>query len=106
MKGEIKTYNSKVKAIKPLEQRLDSKTKKDTFDIGNWWRAEGNAMPAFKYVLRAVLTNAPNSIPPERVFSILNDTFDDDQRTALADYMELSLMLQFNERSRKKERGE
>ena len=33
----------------------------------------------FSFVLRAVLANAPNSIPPERVFSILNDTFDDDQ---------------------------
>ena len=58
-------------------------------------------MPAFSYVLRAVLANAPNSIPPERVFSILNDTFDDDMDTSLADYVELSLQLQFNSRSRK-----
>ena len=58
-------------------------------------------MPAFSYVLRAVLANAPNSIPPERVFSILNDTFDDDQDKALADYIdELSLQKQFNARSR------
>ena len=49
-------------------------------------------------MLRAVLANAPNSIPPERVFSILNDTFDDDQERALADYIELSLQLQYNER--------
>ena len=41
-----------------------------------------------------------NSIPPERVFSILNNTFDDDQDSARADYIELSLQLQFNERSR------
>ena len=60
-------------------------------------------MPAFAYVLRAILANAPNSIPPERVFSILNDTFDDDQDRALADYIELSLQLQFNARSRKVE---
>ena len=52
---------------------------------------------------RAVLANAPNSVPPERIFSILNDTFDDDQDSALADYMELSLQLQFNERSRSSE---
>ena len=39
-------------------------------------------------------------IPPERVFSILNDTFDDDQDKALADYIELSLQLQFNNRTR------
>ena len=57
-------------------------------------------MPAFAYVLRAVLANAPNSIPPERVFSILNDTFEDDMDNSLADYIELSLQLQFNLRSR------
>ena len=37
---------------------------------------------------------------PERVFSILNNTFDDDQRNAHADDIELSLQLQFNARSR------
>ena len=81
---------------------MDNK-KKDTFKLAEWWRANGDQVPAFKFVLRAVLANSPNSIPPERVFSILNDTFDDDQRVALADYKELSLQLQFNDRSRKKE---
>ena len=39
-------------------------------------------------------------------FSILNNSFDDDQDHAHADYIELSLQLQFNERSRSKaERG-
>ena len=42
--------------------------------------------------------NAPNSIPPERVFSIPNDTFDDDQDRALADYIELSLQLHLQAR--------
>ena len=55
-------------------------------------------MPSWAYVLRAVLTNSPNSIPPECVFSILNDTFDDDQKRAMADYIELSLQLQYNSR--------
>ena len=60
-----------------------------------------------KFVLRAVLANSPNSIPPERVFSVLNNTFDEDQESGLEDedYKELSLQLQFNERSRKKEAG-
>ena len=53
----------------------------------------------------AILANAPNSIPPERVFSILNNTFGDDQDSALADYIELALQLQFNERSRSQERA-
>ena len=51
-------------------------------------------------MLHAALANSPNSIPPERVFSVLNDTFDDDMASSLADYIELSLQLQFNPRSR------
>ena len=60
-------------------------------------------VPAFAYALRAIFANAPNSVLPERVFSILNDTFDDDQDSSYADYIELSLQLQFNERSRSNE---
>ena len=73
-----------------------------TFDLGSWWREneEGKGIDAFAFVLRAVLANSPNSIPPERVFSILNDTFEDDMDRAHADYIELSLQLQFNNRSR------
>eukprot|EP00966_Prymnesium_polylepis_P053216 1231181-Prymnesium_polylepis.1 len=99
MKSESAKYNSLVKALKPQPQRLDAKGK-DTFTLLGFWRANEHELPAFSYVLRAVLANAPNSIPPERVFSILNNTFEDDQDTALADYIELSLQLQFNQRSR------
>lgn len=53
------------------------------------------------YVLRAVLTNSPNSIPTERVFSILNDSFDDDQDSSMADCIEWSLQSQYNSRGRK-----
>ena len=78
---------------------------KDTFSLSGFWRENEILVPAFWYVLRAVLSNTPNSIPPERVFSILNNSFDDDQDSAHADYIELSLQLQFNERSRSKGQG-
>ena len=43
----------------------------------------------------------PNSSQKQkRVFSILNDCFDDDQLNALDDYVQLSLMLQYNARGR------
>ena len=35
------------------------------------------------------------------LFSILNDSFDDDQDSSLAGYIELSLQLQYNNRGRK-----
>ena len=67
-----------------------------------WWFAaeESNDIPVFCEFTRMMLCNSPNSCPPEHVFSILEDTFDNDQRSARADYMELSLMMQFNARAR------
>ena len=99
MKGEIAKYNLLVATIKPRSERLD-KDGNDTFDLLAWWRAGTNAaeLASWVSVLRAVLAHAPNSCPPERVFSILNDSFDDDQKRAQADYMEFSLMVQYNER--------
>ena len=98
MRAEVTKYNSIVKSIKPLNERL--KNGKDTFTLLGFWRAHEAAVPALASVLRAILAHAPNSIPPERVFSILNNTFADDQERSLADYIELALQLQFNERSR------
>ena len=72
------------------------------FDLGSFWRENevGKGIDAFAFVLRAVLANSPNSIPPERVFSVLNNTFDDDMDSSHADYIELSLQLHFNLRTR------
>ena len=58
--------------------------------------------PTFFIFVRKIGANSVNSCPPERVFSILNDTYADDQERALADYKEHSLMMQYNDRSRRK----
>ena len=68
--------------------------------ILGFWQANELELPNFAAVLRVILTNSPNSVPPERVFSILNDTFEADMDRAYADYIELSLQLQFNNRGR------
>ena len=79
MKSELPAYLELVSQIKPLEQRRDSKTRKDTFSLKEWWAGNSEKIPSWAFVLRAVLTNSPNSIPPERVFSMLDDSWDDDQ---------------------------
>ena len=101
MKSEIVQYNTLVRAIKPAAQRVDDKDK-GTFDLGTFWRENevGKGIDAFAFVLRGVLANSPNSIPPERVFSILNDTFEDDMDRSYSDYISLSLQLQYNSRTR------
>lgn len=64
------------------------------------WRIEHWPAPASIDKIEPSRLKPDSGVPPERVFSILNDTFDDDQDSAKADYIELSLQLQFNERSR------
>jgi hypothetical protein len=105
METEIPVYLALINAIPLLERRLDVDGN-DTFDIGAWWRAAAVQLPSTFLALRAVMANSPNSAPPERVFPILNDTFDDDQTQSLSDYVELSLKLQYNERGRKRARGQ
>ena len=65
-------------------------------DLSDWWKTNGATLPGFTYVLRAVLTNSPNSCPPESLFSIFNATYDDDQKRSHTDYIQLSIQSQFN----------
>jgi hypothetical protein len=71
---------------------------KKTLVLSDWWKSNCATLPGFVYVLRAVLTNSPNSCPPERLFSLFNATYDDDQKRSHADYIELSMQSQFNKR--------
>ena len=73
---------------------------KGTFDIGAFWRANEGGLPAWLAVLRAVLCHVPNSAPPERAFSILNDSIGDDQYNAKADYKKALIQVQYNGRRR------
>ncbi len=84
-------------AASKIEERKDSKGK-DTFALSDWWKSNCATLPGFAYVLRAVLTNSPNSCPSKRLFSIFNATYDDDQKKSHADYIELSMQSQFNKR--------
>jgi hypothetical protein len=98
MKSEIIKYQALVKSIKPLDQRKDAKGK-DTFVLSDWWRCNSGELPHFAFVLRAVLTNAPNSCPPERLFSMFNATFGEDQQRSFGDYLELAMQSQYNKRN-------
>jgi hypothetical protein len=64
MKTEFIRYQDLDDSIKSLEERKDSKGK-DTFDLSDWWKSNSTTLPGFAYVLYAVLTNSPNSFPPD-----------------------------------------
>ena len=72
----------------------------DPFSLPEWWRCNSGVLPHFAHVLRALLTNAPNSCPPERVFSMFHVTLGEDQmRRSFGDYFELALQSQYNKRN-------
>ena len=64
MNTEHTRYQTLTDSIKSFEDRKDSEGK-DTFDLSDWWKSNCATLPAFTYVLRAVLTNSPYSCPPE-----------------------------------------
>jgi hypothetical protein len=102
MKSEINKYHALVKSIKSLDEKKDVKGK-DTFSLPEWWRCNSGNLPHFAFVLRAlivdVMTNAPNSCPPERVFTMFNATFGEDQKRSFGDYIELAMQSQYNKRN-------
>jgi hypothetical protein len=98
MKTEVIKYQDLAGSIMSFEERKDIKGK-DTFDLSDWWKSNCATLPGFTYVFRAVLTNSPNSCPTERLFSIFNETYNDDQKRSHTDYIELSIQSQFNKRT-------
>ena len=103
MHSELNTYIAKVAAIPDLSAREITATdgkKEDSFQMQAWWKEARSALPNFALVLRAVLCHSPHSCAVERLFSVLNNTFDEQQTNAYSDYIELSLQLQFNNRTR------
>lgn len=99
MKEELPSYRAAVAMIKPLEERKNAEGN-DAFDMEAWWKSQRGDLRAWASALRAVLCHVPNSCPPERAFSILNDCIDDDQYNALADYKKAMVMAQYNARGR------
>ena len=59
----------------------------------------GVSASSLVFCVASVLTNAPNSCPPERLFSMFNATFGEDQRSAFGDYLELAMQSQYNKRN-------
>ena len=89
-------YHALVEFIKP--QRKDAKGN-DTVVLSDWWRFNSGELLHFAFVLRALLTNAPNSFPPERLFSMFNASYGEDQQRSFGDYLELAMQSQYNKRN-------
>ena len=76
-----------------LAKAADVSPEMDTLE---WWRRHEGSLPYWTGAFRKVLLVKPSSAAAERVFSLLKATFSDQQDSALQDYLESSIMLQYN----------
>lgn len=65
-----------------------------------FWRSYYNSLPYWYKVAADVALVMTSSASVERVFSLLNSRFNDQQQRALKDYKEASLRITYNERFR------
>ena len=62
-----------------------------------WWKLNEANLPNWGKAAKQVALIQPSSAVAERVFSLLKSSFGDLQDSSLQDYVEASLMLQFND---------
>jgi hypothetical protein len=63
-----------------------------------FWRSHATEMPHWAEAARIVFSMAPSSAACKRIFSLLALMFDSNQRRGLMDFVEGSLMLNYNDR--------
>ena len=71
-----------------------------TVDTIVWWKRHANDLPHWSKACKMLLLVQPSSAAVERVFSILLNSFTDTQRSWLEDYIETSIMIQYNNKEK------
>ena len=84
LKAELPQYLARATGISQQTESVD------------WWQRNFPDLPHWSDAARQVLLVQPSSATAERVLSLLNSSFSDRQDSSLQDYIETSLMLQFN----------
>ena len=84
LKSELPSY---------LAKAADTSADMDPLD---WWRNHSADLPYWSAASADVLLVQPSSAAAERVFSLLKASFGPQQDTTLNDYIQTSLMLQYN----------
>jgi hypothetical protein len=94
MKSEVDSY-----AAAAADVEISRADVQDFTDqVLAFWRAHRRDLLAFAEAARIVFALSPNSASCERVFSLLAVMFGDNQKSALADLLQGSLMLRYNKR--------
>ena len=63
-----------------------------------WWSLHAEKLPRWSAAVKQVLLVQPSSSTAERAFSLFSSCFSDLQDHVLVDYLQASVMLQYNKR--------
>ena len=63
-----------------------------------WWKVHEEGLPNWSTAVKKVLLGQPSSSAAKRVFILLSAPFSEQQDHALLDYLQASVMLQYNNR--------
>ena len=67
-------------------------------DPVEWWMDNSNDLLCWSAAAGKILLVQPSSAAAERMFSLLQNSFSSFQDAALTDYLQASIMLQYNKR--------
>ena len=84
LKCELPTYIATVEDVS------------DSIDPIRWWKTNQDKLPQWASACKRMLLVQPSSAAAERVFSLLQNSFSKGQTSALQDYIQISVMLQYN----------
>ena len=84
LKHELPTYMAIADGTSAVTDKLE------------WWKNHASELPKWSSGCRAILLFQPSSAAAERVYSLLTYSFKEQQTHALEDYIETSVMLQYN----------
>ena len=97
-KAPISHVSTFMQASPSFKARRTLEDVSSKIDIIEWWKSHKHNLPNWAQACRLVLLVQPSSAAAERVFSILTSSFSSQQQTSLEDYIQLSAMLQYNNR--------
>ena len=69
-----------------------------TETVLGWWANHGTKFPQWAAAAQILFSFTPNSAAAERVFSLLKIFFGDGRAGSLADMIQATLMLRYNQR--------
>jgi len=86
LKDELPIYMATADGVSTLVNKLQ------------WWPSHESELPKWSTAFKVALLIQPSTAAAERVFSLLSNSFTERQTRSMEDYIETSVMVQYNDR--------